>query len=81
MSKKEDLLQKAFHALVLRTAEMFDKGTLSDFTILKIAEGTQNFTTEKRTTFYQQLLEVLETAKTEDEILSRGIAIRDGLLM
>ena len=79
MKKKEDQLQEAFHKYVWQAAEMIDQGILSDITISNICTGTLNFTEEKRTMFYQQLYELLETEKTEAEILRKGIAIRDSL--
>ena len=80
MKKREEQLQEAFHKLVWLTAEMIDQGILSDTTISTISTGTLNLNEEKRTMFYQQLYELLETTKTEAEILSKGIAIRDSLL-
>ncbi|MBO6155170.1 MAG: hypothetical protein J6O60_06990 [Lachnospiraceae bacterium] len=79
MKKKEEQLQEAFHKLVWLTAEMIDQGIISDTTISRISTGTLNFTEGKRTMFYQQLYELLETEKTEAEILHKGIAIRDSL--
>lgn len=81
MKKKETEMLDSLYQLTSKYEDLsYNKGILSDSTISKIVEGTQNFNLEKQTTFYKQLLKVAETAKTEQEILDKGIAIRDSLL-
>ena len=81
MKKKETEMLDSLYQLTSKYEDLsHSQGILSDSTISKIVEGTQKFTLEKQTMFYKQLLKVAETAKTEDEILNRSLAIRDSLL-
>ena len=78
--KPDDELQQAFHKYTLRAATMIEQEELSISTIARITEGTQKLTMHDMTTFYKQLLELLQTTKTEEEILNKGLGIRDSLL-